>query len=329
MGAETVAALSTALYLLAAIVIVGTYLPLIPTHAGIVRICDFPRPQLLIAGVIALGGLAVIGSWQVALFWVIAVLLVPALLLQTLRIWPYTPLLPAPTRAPEEPGRPKLSLLMANVLRTNRKSDTLVSLLEEYDADIVFIVEIDDWWKDQLQPIAERYPYVTALPQDNGYGILFMTRLPVEACEVRTLVREEIPSLKARLTLEPGNSFWFYGLHPEPPGPVQDAEDRDAELMIVAREMASDGEASIVAGDLNDVAWSRTTSSFQRVSGAKDPRCGRGLYATFHADYWFARWPLDHLFHTPQFATHELKVLPHIGSDHFPVFARLSYMGKP
>lgn len=323
------AALSIVFFVLAAIVIVGTYLPLIPTHAGIVRICDFPRPQLLIAGAIALVGLALTTSWQSWPFWVAAGLLVPALAFQAVRIFPYIPLLPAPTRAPEDPGTPKLSLLMSNVQRVNRQSGTLISLLRDYDPDVVFIVEIDDWWREQLQPIIERYPHVTALPQDNGYGMIFMTRLPVEHCEIRRLVRADIPSLRAKLSLEPGKSFYFYGIHPEPPGPVQDAEDRDAELMIVARQMRDDGEASIVAGDLNDVAWSRTTASFQRVANALDPRCGRGLYATFHADYWFARWPLDHLFHTRQFATHEIKVLPHIGSDHFPVYARLSYVGEP
>ncbi|MFD0987932.1 endonuclease/exonuclease/phosphatase family protein [Methyloligella solikamskensis] len=323
------AALSVAFFILAAIVIVGSYLPLIPTHAGIVRICDFPRPQLLIGGAVALAGLALTTSWQDPLFWIAAVLLIPALVLQALRIWPYMPLLPPPTRPPAKPETRKLSLLMANVRRENRNADTLVTLLKQYDPDIAFIVEIDDWWKDQLQPIADRYPHVTALPQDNGYGLLFMTRLPLEACEIRHLVRKEIPSLRAKLSLEPGNSFWFYGLHPEPPGPVQDAEDRDAELLIVAREMRDDGEASVVAGDLNDVAWSRTTSSFQRISSSQDPRRGRGLYATFHADYWFARWPLDHLFHTHEFATKEIEVLPHIGSDHFPVFARLSYVGEP
>ncbi|ODA66719.1 Endonuclease/Exonuclease/phosphatase family protein [Methyloligella halotolerans] len=322
------AALSIAFFALAALVIVGTFLPLIPTHAGIVRICDFPRPQLLVGGVAALIGLLLTSSWHAPYHWVAAALLVPAVLYQALRIWPFTPLMPASRLSQARPEDPTFSVLIANVKQTNRKAEGLLHLLKTYDPDLVFIVEIDDWWKSQLQPVAERYPHVTALPQDNGYGVLFMTRLTIETCEIRRLVREEIPSLRAKLGLASGDSFWFYGLHPEPPGPAQDAEDRDAELMIVAREMRDDGDASLVAGDLNDVAWSRTTASFRRIAKAEDPRRGRGLYATFHADYWFARWPLDHLFHTREFATHELQVLPHIGSDHFPVYARLSYVGK-
>ncbi|HEX8548151.1 MAG TPA: endonuclease/exonuclease/phosphatase, partial [Cytophagaceae bacterium] len=35
--------------------------------------------------------------------------------------------------------------------------------------------------------------------------------------------------------------------------------------------------------------------------------------------------PLDHLFHTAHFKLAALERLPHIGSDHFPIFVKLSY----
>jgi len=207
-------------------------------------------------------------------------------------------------------------------------TNTLRTLAESRDPDICFLVEIDDWWAETLKPIAGRYPHLTVLPQDNGYGLWFGTRLPIDFCVVRRLARPEIPSLKASLRLPDGEPFQFFGLHPEPPGPIQDTEDRDAELLIVAREMRDEPKPSIVAGDLNDVAWSRTNASFQRTSRALDPRRGRGFFATFHADYRLARWPLDHLFHTHEFATETLGILPHIGSDHLPVFARLCSIEK-
>jgi hypothetical protein len=76
-------------------------------------------------------------------------------------------------------------------------------------------------------------------------------------------------------------------------------------------------------GDLNDVAWSRTTRLFQRISGLLDPRVGRMYVNTFHADYPLLRWSLDHIFHSTDFALVEMKRLPHVGSDHFPVYVAL------
>ena len=79
----------------------------------------------------------------------------------------------------------------------------------------------------------------------------------------------------------------------------------------------------IVYGDLNDVAWSRTTRLFQKVSRLVDPRKGRGLYSTFHARWPLFRWPLDHVFFSDCFRLVALRRLPYSGSDHFPVYVCL------
>ena len=56
---------------------------------------------------------------------------------------------------------------------------------------------------------------------------------------------------------------------------------------------------TVIFGDMNDVVWSRVTRTLKKMTGMVDPRVGRGLFLTYHASYWFMRFPLDHLFHSP------------------------------
>ena len=63
--------------------------------------------------------------------------------------------------------------------------------------------------------------------------------------------------------------------------------------------------------------------------GLLDPRKGRGLFNTFHAEHPYFRFPLDHVFHSNDFRLVDLRRLSYVGSDHFPVFIELDCKPRP
>jgi endonuclease/exonuclease/phosphatase (EEP) superfamily protein YafD len=303
-----------------------TALSFIPSNESWIRVWDFPRQQIAtLLALVLLAAFLLLDPRSVAGLATIALSLI-ALGCQTYRIWPYTLLHAVQVeRAQTCSDNSRLSLLIANVLVTNRSSAPLVRLVREMQPDLVLLVETGPWWAGELEALHADYPHVVSHPSKR-YGMYLLSRLELADPQVRFLVDERFPSIRTGVKLPSGAAFTLYGLHPAPP-PLHDTARRDAELVIVARETKNQERPVIVAGDLNDVAWSRTTQLFQEISGLLDPRIGRGFYSTYNADRWLLRWPLDHAFFDRSFMLLDLQVLGDIGSDHFPL--RITLCHKP
>ncbi len=331
-----------ALCLLSLALVYATAVPLLRGDAWWIRLFDFPRIQIAALMVLALGCYAALRffgrlrPWEYALGAVVGL----ALAWQLITIAPYTALYPkemADSRAEDDSNR--ISLLIYNVLFDNREVEALRDLIRDTDPDLILLSEPTRWWLERLGGLEKDYPYTIFQPQENHYGMLLYSRLELENPRIRFLIEPEVPSLLSQVRLRSGALVTFYGVHPRPPG-IKRAEDveedeegeredsdmRDAELLVIAREVKRLGNVPvIVAGDFNDVAWSHTTHLFQRNGGLLDPRVGRGLFNTFDTRSRLLRYPLDHVFASEHFLLVELRRLPDIGSDHFPLFITLDY----
>ena len=220
-----------------------------------------------------------------------------------------------------------IRLLIFNVFIENRQSAELLQLVEQVNPDLILLAEPDERWVREVSALEKNYPYTVLHPLDNAYGMALYSRLELENPNLNFFIDDDIPSIVTDVKLKSGASIHLYCLHPRPPVPTESvrSNERDVELLFVGRMIKEQDAPTIVAGDLNDVAWSRTTKLFQKISGLLDPRRGRGLYTSFHASYPLMRFPLDHVFHSNHFRLAELRRLPSIGSDHFPIFIALSY----
>jgi endonuclease/exonuclease/phosphatase (EEP) superfamily protein YafD len=313
---------------LVVLIAIATLMPLSRHTEWWVRDLDFPRLQIAI---VALGVLVAeaflldMGERESPILVIVTAL---CLIYQAWWIIPYTrPFKNEVKLALAAAPGDRIRILTANVLTPNRNTDGLIALIREHQPHVFVTLETDRWWQERLDVLEPEYPYSMKCPLDNLYGMHVYSKLPLEDGKIQFLVEDDIPSMHAMVVLPSGRKVRMHFLHPAPPSPTEHDEstERDAELLVVAKSVAGLDTPVIVAGDLNDVAWSTTTRLFRKISGLLDPRVGRGMFNTFHADHWFLRWPLDHLFHSHHFTLGFIRRLPHFGSDHFPVLVELVY----
>lgn len=308
--------------------ILGTLIPFLPSRHYLVQGWEFPIVQLMVIGTVGLVGASfyygALDGWMTL---VIYTNLICLIYLGTI-VFPYTPIAETFVKPIEDsdPDR-RIKVLSSNVLIDNRDTGKLKQLIDEYDPDIIALLEPDQYWADQMAYLKEEYVNYVEIPLDNAYGLLFYSRLPTEDTETRYIIEEDVPSVVTTVRLPSGEGIKIYCVHPKPPSPTENtySSERDAELLIYGKEIAEEEEPVIIFGDLNDVAWSKTTRLFQKISELLDPRKGRRPFHTFHADYWPLRWPLDHVFHSDDFRFVKMERLPYVGSDHFPIFIELEF----
>lgn len=307
---------------------VATLLPLLPVGAWWVRLCDFPRLQI---GSLVLIPLLGIAFWIRRHGWAIepGVLLAACLALaawQFSHFLPYTPLWKLELADSRETDAIN-TVTVVNLKFENDNKSKVLQQLTDLGSDVLLLIEFDQAWNAGLAPLRASYPHRQGVILEEGLGMMLWSKLPLLVSEVKYLVSEKRPSVFAQLDMSNGRVVHFVGVHPTPPGlwSEQDGERfdsriRDAELLVIADTVAENPDRDwLIAGDFNDVAWSHTTRMFQRISGLKDPRVGRGLYNTYHAGYPIMRFPIDQVFLSPSARVTQLERFRPAGSDHFAI----------
>ncbi|WP_299682197.1 endonuclease/exonuclease/phosphatase family protein [uncultured Roseobacter sp.] len=311
--------LNWVLWALALSVVITTLLPLTNSVTWWVRMWDFPRVH--IAGV-ALLTLAVSLPFTVSLKPLMSTVLVAVVIYQGLQIFPYTPL--AQTEIDLSSGQApdkEITLLSVNVLMENERYQDLIAILQREDPDVLLLMETDETWNVALTEVLSRYATVEKHIADDHYGMIFGTRLPTSHVELLWPADDDTPAVRAVLTSPSGVDFNFIGLHPRPPVPGNTTEVRDKQIKDAALMTQSSERPTVVMGDFNDVAWSWTTKRFRDYGDLLEPRVGRGMISSFHADYPFMRLPIDQMFMTKNVGLVSFRRLENFGSDHFPMAA--------
>ncbi|WP_031427944.1 endonuclease/exonuclease/phosphatase family protein [Flavimarina sp. Hel_I_48] len=324
--------LKRGLFALGILAILLTLIPLIAADYWWIRIFDFPHTQLTAFTFIVIAFYFFRFDIRWKHDYLFVSIMLACFVYQINKIVPYTSLYPYEVlNAEHEDAQKHLSLFTSNVLQSNKERQPLIDELKSKDPDILLLCEANAKWLNDLRPYTSKnYSYRKEIPLDNTYGMALYSKMPLIDPTVHYIIDKEIPSIHTKLILKTGDTIQIYAIHPTPPMPQHNpkSSDRDAEMMIISHKSRQNKLPVIVMGDFNDVAWSNTTALFKASSTLLDPRIGRGFYNTFSAKSALMKWPLDHIFISPEFRIRKMAMGADINSDHYPSYAELSFEPK-
>jgi len=310
------------IYLICSVfLVVGSFIPIIDSKHWSVRVFDFFKIQLSI-GIFILFWLSFSFTFD-SLYWDITfkVLLFIAFCYNFYFIYPFLPQKPFEDSSVN--GK-HLSLISVNVQQDNKAYDKLIDSVNKGKPDILLTLESNQAWEKAMKPLEDRFRYNLKIPLENKYGMHFYTDLDVVCLNKRFLISKDYPSIEANLVTPEGTEFKFWGVHPPPPSPTEKptAKQKDAELILLAKQLSDEKLPVLVAGDFNNVSWSKTSKLFSKVSGLKDARLGKGVYGTFPSYAYILRFPIDLVFNSLNIAILKISTLTSIKSDHLPLLVK-------
>ena len=237
--------------------------------------------------------------------------------------WPLLPELP---RKGVEPAGPEFVLLNINVEARNQEHDRVLERIRESGADAVALVELSPALDAKLGALAELYPHRVTRPAANNFGIAVLSRHPLRD----SVIFDMGPSPAIEAVVEtPGGPLKLIAIHTKPPVGAALAATRNSQLDgLAARVQATEG-ALAVCGDFNLSPYSPWFGRFERASGTRSARRGRGLGISWPATMPLLGTPIDHCFLRGPLVAVEVARMAATGSDHYPVRVTLRWQSSP
>jgi endonuclease/exonuclease/phosphatase (EEP) superfamily protein YafD len=241
------------------------------TGLWFLQILNFPRLGFFIVLSFCLVFALVLKKWHSIenKFFIATVL--AATSIQAYIIFPYTFFAPNVVPEADRSFRDQpadVSIMVANVLMTNRETAEFLEIVHEASPDILVTLEPDKWWMEKLAVLHSDYPYRVAYPASNTYGMALYSKLPLPQQKIYFLNQDSVPSIFATIRLRGGNTFKMMALHPVAPVPSghpTNVGSLDEEALKLAGNMlAKENLPTVLAGDFNDVGWSHNLKEFEK-----------------------------------------------------------------
>ena len=221
-----------------------------------------------------------------------------------------------PSKSNCAPGQ-CLSLIGLNLHGEERALRGLSKLADEYKPDFIAIFD----WRDLYSGLESREYFP-------DYIIVVATIRSFKGNPAAILIRggpiglgtpyfEENDVGAAHVQAEMSETVDIIAIHPHFPLSPRTMKSRNDGFHAL-QDYISEMDNLIIVGDFNLTPW---TPEFKGLPGkrAGDPR----FVSTWDAERFWTGIPIDHILISDQLELVEAKILPHVGSDHRPVYAKV------
>lgn len=233
-------------------------------------------------------------------------------------LWSFPP-------AVERKGREgELKIYYANVLTANSRHHLLLDQVSLLKPDLIALVEIDGHWARSLDTLQESYPFSKIIPRSDNFGLGLYSKFELRDTKTLYFDGNKIPSISCDISVVGPQNLRFVLTHPLPPGSKPAFNSRNDSLIEMGRYISNYDQPKILVGDLNTAMWSPYYMKMEKLAGLVNTRKGFGLTPTWPSTS-FTMIPIDHCLVSPDFTVSEFKIPNTIGSDHLPIFVRLSF----
>lgn len=224
------------------------------------------------------------------------------------------------------PGSIEVATLNINV--DNPNQGAIINWINEEKPDIVVLIEANREWLSITDKMLASMPYRSAADSSGRYGIIIMSRFPLDEAASTRAGPDSLPTLSAKAET-PIGQIQLIAIHPNPPISAEGFRARNQYLAQVSAMAQTTPMPSLIMGDFSTVPWSSGFETIRNLPNLQ-PEIWR-MPATWPAKAGHFGLPLDNILLTVPYASMHRLVMDKvtagpeiIGTTHRPVIAQVS-----
>jgi endonuclease/exonuclease/phosphatase (EEP) superfamily protein YafD len=221
-----------------------------------------------------------------------------------------------------------ISIYFTNVYIGNEDSQAIAEGIKQFDPDVVLAIELTRTVYEELVELLPEYPLHHFEPGPTAFQIAAFSKV-IDGVEPVITPRffDDAPEPSMEVNLDfAGRPLRIIGIHPPPPISDFWSDQRDQQLLAVARDVGESEIDTVLGGDFNATPWSPIFGEVIELSGLQDGRRFGQVHPTWPTNLpLFMRIPIDHVLISENLVLVERVLGPAAGSDHLPVFVRVRW----